>query len=532
MSQNCYIKSSASLFREYTRHRRNSERWGPLHAGYFMQALVVTDHGFLYVQKISDEETMSTPERNAPCPCGSGKKYKQCCGRADRATPEGEYDRIRRMDGAASDALGRMFKQIHGRDEFLAAHAEFHPGLEGPLNPDDPETDFFLRWYFYDWLPVEGEQPAVAFLKKRDPRVDPDVYTLVDKTLKSPYSFLQVTAVSPGVSFIARDILRKREFTITERVVTKNIEPGHIVYARVVEWDGLCFMMGTGPQVIPGQYLGEIAELRDEYLRDRGTTGEPIPDDDLRVLEDDMRHTYFAMLDDILERARDIHNTDGDPLEFHTLRYDVSSFKGAFDALRGLEPDATDLELMQAGDSEPGIVGENAVIHWSKRKKGGAKEDTVVQAVFRLKGTALTVEANSAKRVARVRKEVEKRLGKEAVYLGTTIDSLEGAMKRGGDESGDRDPAERAADQAQLMALPEVQAKLKEMMDKHWATWPDTPIPALRGMTPRQAARDPRGRELLESLLLDFESRNRHAPGGIDRVDVAKLRKELGMVRR
>jgi len=21
------------------------------------------------------------PERNAPCPCGSGKKYKQCCGK-------------------------------------------------------------------------------------------------------------------------------------------------------------------------------------------------------------------------------------------------------------------------------------------------------------------------------------------------------------------------------------------------------------------------------------------------------------------
>ena len=22
----------------------------------------------------------ATPERNDPCPCGSGKKYKKCCG--------------------------------------------------------------------------------------------------------------------------------------------------------------------------------------------------------------------------------------------------------------------------------------------------------------------------------------------------------------------------------------------------------------------------------------------------------------------
>jgi preprotein translocase subunit SecA len=26
------------------------------------------------------ERTQSTP-RNAPCPCGSGQKYKRCCGR-------------------------------------------------------------------------------------------------------------------------------------------------------------------------------------------------------------------------------------------------------------------------------------------------------------------------------------------------------------------------------------------------------------------------------------------------------------------
>jgi preprotein translocase subunit SecA len=23
------------------------------------------------------------PKRNAPCPCGSGKKHKQCCGKSE-----------------------------------------------------------------------------------------------------------------------------------------------------------------------------------------------------------------------------------------------------------------------------------------------------------------------------------------------------------------------------------------------------------------------------------------------------------------
>jgi hypothetical protein len=50
----------------------------------------------LELQKMSDDDmyampleylkrtkaaTPKKPHRNAPCPCGSGKKYKRCCGR-------------------------------------------------------------------------------------------------------------------------------------------------------------------------------------------------------------------------------------------------------------------------------------------------------------------------------------------------------------------------------------------------------------------------------------------------------------------
>jgi hypothetical protein len=56
------------------------------------------------------------------------------------------------------------------------------------------------------------------------------------------------------------------------------------------------------------------------------------------------------------------------------------------------------------------------------------KNENGVQAAFRLEGTKLTVEANSTIRVARVHTEVAKRPGKEAIYLGTTNDSLGGAM--------------------------------------------------------------------------------------------------------
>lgn len=70
---------------------------------------------------------------------------------------------------------------------------------------------------------------------------------------------------------------------------------------------------------------------------------------------------------------------------------------------------------------------------------------------------------------------------------------------------------------------------MKRLMDQHWATWPDIPVPALRGMTPRQASKDPQGRELLESLLMEFELQDLRQKDENSRVNIAKLRHELGL---
>jgi SEC-C motif-containing protein len=40
-----------------------------------------TDGGWVYVDGETDVQPAKKPGRNDPCPCGSGKKFKQCCGR-------------------------------------------------------------------------------------------------------------------------------------------------------------------------------------------------------------------------------------------------------------------------------------------------------------------------------------------------------------------------------------------------------------------------------------------------------------------
>ena len=78
-----------------------------------------------------------------------------------------------------------------------------------------------------------------------------------------------------------------------------------------------------------------------------------------------------------------------------------------------------------------------------------------------------------------------------------------------------------------MLAVPEIQQSLKEMAEKHWKEWQKTPIPALRGQTPREAVKTPLGRERLEALLFEFEQYS-DSPQ-LFSPDIEAIRKSLGM---
>jgi hypothetical protein len=472
--------------------------------------------------------TMSTPERNSRCPCGSGKKYKHCHGSAVRTSQEAIYVRLRRLDGEATDVISKRIMKDSPGDSISPAWKDYFQGDTAPPNEDDPETDPFFRWFLYNWTPPSGHKSADLIARGGDPRVNPELAQFIGAVLRSPYSFYQVTAARES-DFDARDILRQTEITITDHSAARLLKPGFIIYARVVELEGIHFMMGCGADVLSIRSHPLVIHLRNELRTEDNISDGPIPDELLLENEEVLRLAYFDLLEEELDSAPVLTNTDGDPLLMHTIRYRVNSFDAAFAALRELEPDASDDDLTQnEGDPRRGKL-PSATIHWSKRRKDSSKEDATIQAIFFLEGTTVTVETNSEKRAAKVRKEINARLGSQAQFLSSEVKSPE-AMRA--EQPKTKDPDQRAREvreQARLMASPEIQALLKGKMDEHWQTWPDIPLPALSGMTPRKAAKSNAGRELLESLLLDFESRNKMVKEEFNKVPVSKLRGELGM---
>ena len=472
---------------------------------------------------------MSQIGRNDPCPCGSGKKYKQCHGNALLDSPEGAYERVRRLDGQATELLMKYQTTVIHRKTAEDPWAWYKLSKDVPRRLGESEQDPFIRWMLFSWRPGGKKTVAEQFLADRRGPLDEQLGRFIEATTHTPYSFYQMVEVEPGASALCRDLLRSGDVRVAERTATRILLPGHIILARVVEFEGVTLFMGLYDQPLSAPHVQGVLALRNDLHKIATKRGEQeITAHQLLEDEDILRGFYFRMVEAQSHEKIDLRNTDGDVLAFHTLTYEIPSMEEAFERLKGMEQrvsgDDDEMILAEAERTKGGALKE-IVIHWLRKGSvmGGGPTSL---AALRIRRSRLVVEVNSERRAKKVRQEIAKRLGTSAVLLTTEIMTREEMMRKAGS-----DRTVSGSERDTIDESPEVRAQIRQMLEQHWATWPDTPLPALEGKTPRQAAKDRRARELLESLLLEFEGKNLTKPDELNRVDVEALRKTLGMVR-
>jgi hypothetical protein len=69
---------------------------------------------------------------------------------------------------------------------------------------------------------------------------------------------------------------------------------------------------------------------------------------------------------------------------------------------------------------------------------------------------------------------------------------------------------------------------VRAFKERHYSEWPDQPVPALSGRTPREAARSRSGRSALDLLLKQMENQEARGPRE-QAYDFTKLRRELAI---
>ena len=454
------------------------------------------------------------PGRNDPCPCGSGKKYKNCCLAKDSAPHGTEFlwHRLRQLNDGLITHLLETAVETFGVEAVYEAWDEFMLWDEAApgFDPESPHTQVFWPWFYYDWRPdphepgtrVKPGAPtdrtvAEVYLNRRHRQLDPLARRYLEACIAAPFSFHEVVACDPGKGFVLRDILSGAERHVTERQGSAHAQPGDILFAKVVAIDELAEIDGCAPVLIPPADKAPILELRAKIAgRNMPITPELLKDYDLEM---------FAIYHDLVEALinpplPELQNTDGDPLLLHKLIYDIDSPQAAFDALKGLALGVPDDELLAEAKREPDGALRKVEFAWLKHGNKQHKHwDTTVLGHIGIDGRVLTVEVNSARRAKKFQTLAKKLLGRSARYRTTVIESPEAALTRGAS------PAAPPETHEALMANPEVQAQLAKFVAAHYESWVDTKVPALGNKTPRQAVKTRDGREMVEALLTQME---------------------------
>jgi len=206
--------------------------------------------------------------RNDPCPCGSGKKFKKCCGELQDFL-EPNADPFTRMGNLMTGVKVKL-DQFYDR-EIKRARRELQKHflrftLEGNL-PRDHES-LFSDWLWFDQLDDDGDTLAYLYLKSNGNYMETP---LKDALAAMNLSYLSVYEVvsSDGLILELRDIFldRKCEVILKEPWQPDNQDLSVLLMGRVVRMaDGNVF----SGMVLMLQEDDEQKEFMIEHLQHAG----------------------------------------------------------------------------------------------------------------------------------------------------------------------------------------------------------------------------------------------------------------------
>jgi len=480
--------------------------------------------------------------RNEPCPCGSGKKYKKCCmGRDEGPIAIADYQ----VKGAYSSLMEKLLKcfERHFKGDCMElAVYEFLLWPEQLMKEEMLELfhPLVLHWLFFSWAldptlleeekGIDAEGPSLTttaeLLQKEasENQLGSLEQALLEEGMDSPLSFWEVQIPVGRREVVLKDCFTLREVTVIDGKLAKALEHGDILYGPVLTVAGRSMLAAVAPIIMPPMCKPEIISLR-EHLVENGSAVDP---ETLMDAEDDLRELFFHLFER-RTKPPTLTNTDGDLLAPHTIRYQVDAPEYALEQLHSLSVNETHEEILARATKNRAGRLRQVSFDWSREEHDHPQGWTnTVLGKIAIDGKRMVVTVNSAERAARIRDEIEGRLGRHALHKGTSVQSLASLMKEHAARDSFEDPNQQPLDPN---TIPELRQALDDMLIGHWRKWVDMNIPALGGKTPRAAVASPSGREAVVALLLDAERHARRDPrtGKANLQGIAETRHTLGL---
>lgn len=455
--------------------------------------------------------------RNDPCPCGSGKKYKKCHGAGATESKFGDpasrrASALKAVDRALGDQLLRFARTRFGRDWFLEV-SDLYTGIEdGEVM--DIEMQIAIPWMLH-FAPHNpgGVSVSEHWRRERGNRLTGDETLVLHAYAGAWVSVWEVQEVRRGTGTRLRDLLTNEERLVHDVSSAETLRRFDAVLAIVLDCGDVSFFGGVHGSPLPPNEASHVVAQAKRWCRVRTR---PVAKDRLR--DPSLQRDLIALWNDAVDVMQSrpmptITNTDGDPLAMTTDRFAL--LVPTSEAARGIERLQGAVEVETDGEE----------LAFTMTRPGNAMHrswDNTIIGTLRLSAGELRVETNSIRRADHLRQLVESELAGMVQFRLRSEANTEMLMG---------DASRRASRRKSLppeATPPEMVDAIRAFREQHMWAWLDDSIPALRGLTPREASRSAQGRRALETLLKGFQQSEDAHPAN-ERIDLGFVRQALGL---
>lgn len=451
---------------------------------------------------------MAKQGRNAPCACGSGRKFKHCCLREEQ-----ELARQARLDDDVGKAISSWSARRY-RDEIAAALADFRPA-----GRDLGERDLalFVTWFNSDRELDGGGTPVEHYVARAD--IGPLEREAAARIAAARLGLYRVRAVAAGRSIELENVVTGEALRVASHSVSREVVRWDVLLCRVMAGEPQATLWGPVVTYLPDEERELVAEI-ERLAAAYGLPADPSGlSDTLRVASREF--SRFVPPSRLAEPR--LFTAEGDPVERACAVWRLADPVAAFVAL-----DAPP-ELLWVGESEDGdgetfqFTGDRAELialrpplppgslYYESSYDGFPGR--IGLGTFVLCDDELRFDAISAPRLACAVAAVERLLGAGAVLVTSEVTPA----------VHDYRPSARTPDRRETRP-----GEVEEFLTDYFRRWLDEPLAQLAGHTPRTAAGDPALREELELTLRTIENHaDRTRREGAAWPDVSWLRAEL-----
>ncbi|HEX6289069.1 MAG TPA: SEC-C domain-containing protein [Herpetosiphonaceae bacterium] len=209
--------------------------------------------------------------RNDPCPCGSGKKYKQCHGPIDAERAAA----LRKLKQAPDtlwpklmDSLDRFGTAVPATLSLFWNDAYRTQDIQELDQREDRGSERFLTWFAFDTVNEEGQTPVEQLT------ADPEGLELTEAEAQvlagwkdvrlQPY---EIVEVRKGQGMRVRPLFGETLIDVEDHAASKRLQAGEVLITHLVPAADTHFIAGAAAHLTPDT-VDKLREFAEVHLQD------------------------------------------------------------------------------------------------------------------------------------------------------------------------------------------------------------------------------------------------------------------------